>query len=73
VLSGVKVAAAVGGWEAHLYPQSAVLLGGRGDGCVVRVGDRLDDGQAEAGPVSLTAPVGGEPLEGLEEVVDVVC
>ncbi|MCW2908881.1 MAG: hypothetical protein JWL68_3670 [Actinomycetia bacterium] len=43
------------------------------DGCVMRIGDSLDDGQAESGPVSLAAPVGGEVLEGLEEAVDAGC
>jgi len=46
-------------------------LGGSGDGRVVCVGDRLDDGQAEPGPVLLAAPVWAKPLEGPEEPVDV--
>jgi len=33
-------------------------------------GDRLDDRQAEAEPVVVAGPVGDEPLEGLEQAVE---
>jgi hypothetical protein len=59
------------GREAHFYSQSAPRLGVGGEGCLVCVGDGLDDGEPEAGPVGVAASVGGEPLEGLEEPVDV--
>ena len=72
-LSGAMVAATAGEREKHFYPQSARRLGGRGDGRVMRVGDRLHDGKAETGPVCLAASVRGEPLERLEEAVEVGC
>jgi hypothetical protein len=35
-------------------------------------GDRLDDRQAESEPVVVAGPVGDEPLEGLEQAVELV-
>jgi hypothetical protein len=59
----------LGAGEASFDEQAAFWLGACGDGCVVGVGDGLDDGQAQADPVVAAGAVCGEPLERLEELV----
>src|SRR5262249_5732164 len=55
---------AVGGGRAGAGP------GAGGEGGVVRRCDGVDDGQAEAVAVRVACSAGGEPLEGLEEPLD---
>ena len=58
-----------GAGECHLDGQAAIGPRAGGDAGLVRVGDRLDDGQAQAQSLVADA-VGGQPLERLEEPVD---
>src|SRR5579872_1711993 len=59
-------------WEPYLYGESAVRAELGVEAGVVRGGDRADDGQAEAVAAWMGRAVGGEPLEGLEELLDLV-
>jgi hypothetical protein len=61
-----------GGWrEDDADEEADVGPGVGGDGGVVRGRDGSDDGQPGPGPVPVDGPAPIEPLEGLEEAVDV--
>jgi len=53
--------------EGDLDGEAAAGPRAGGEGGVVRGCDGLGDGQAQAVPVRLACPAGGEPVEGLEE------
>src|SRR5215469_13898285 len=59
------------GWgEGDLDGEAAAGPRAGDEGGVVRRCDGLDDGQAQAVAVRLACPAWGEPLEGLEEPLD---
>src|SRR5262245_9233244 len=58
------------GWgEADLGAQAAAGLRADGEGGAVRMGDGLDDGQAEPEALAVAGAVGAKPLEGLQQPV----
>src|SRR5215472_14237047 len=58
--------------EAHLDVEPALGLGPRGERGAVRAGDRADDGQAQAVSVAVRGADATEPLERLEQALDLV-
>src|SRR5579862_1682614 len=58
-----------GGPKVDIHPQSAAGPGLCPDEGVVRVGDRLDDGETEPHTVVAVVPMGCEPLPRLKEAL----
>src|SRR5215470_6898759 len=58
--------------KADLDVEAAFGLGPRGERCTVGAGDSADDGQAKAVPVAAAGAHAAEPLERLEQAVDLV-
>src|SRR5450759_3188737 len=60
----------VAGRKTHLNAQAALGRRVHGESCAVSVGYGPDDGQAKSVPAAVDAADGVQPLEGLEEPVD---
>ena len=67
---GPRPAWVAGGGKAHRDVEAAVWAGARGERGVVGARDGAHDGEPEAVPAGLAGPPGAEPLERLEQPVD---
>jgi hypothetical protein len=70
-LAGLRLPGGSGRREGDVDGQAAAGPGLCGDGGVVGGGDGLDDGQAQAVAAVAAGEARAEPLEGLEQAIDV--